>query len=119
MPPARVRNGGSTGSPACLRSAAPGQAERRLPTPPCRADADAVYDPQRWPAERVPLRSPITVGELEALQFEAGSMKPKVEAAISFVRASGGRAAIGHIADAADILRGTKGTLVVPDGQAV
>lgn len=78
-------------------------------------DADAVYDPQRWPAERVPLRSPITAGELEVLQFEAGSMKPKVEAAISFVRASGGRAAIGHIADAADILLGRKGTLVVPD----
>ena len=38
-----------------------------------------------------------TAAALAAHVFAAGSMAPKVEAACSFVRASGGRAAIGAL----------------------
>jgi len=41
---------------------------------------------------------------LSAMTFAAGSMGPKVEACLRFVRASGQSAAIGALTDAADIL---------------
>jgi carbamate kinase len=53
-----------------------------------------------------------TPAELRALEFEPGSMGPKVEAACRFVEATGRRAAIGALADAAEIVRGEAGTLV-------
>jgi len=53
-----------------------------------------------------------TPAELRALEFEPGSMGPKVEAACRFVEATGRRAAIGALADAAAIVRGETGTLV-------
>ncbi|ROR02922.1 carbamate kinase [Desulfosoma caldarium] len=43
-------------------------------------------------------------------QFPPGSMGPKVEAAIEFVRATGKRAAIGPIEDIAGTVAGTQGT---------
>jgi carbamate kinase len=55
-----------------------------------------------------------TPAELRACRFAAGSMGPKVEAACRFVEATGGRAAIGALADAAAILRGQAGTTVAP-----
>lgn len=59
--------------------------------------------------------SPITPDELEKLgDFAAGSMGPKVEAAINFVRRTGGVAGIGSLSDALEIVRGKKGTLIVP-----
>jgi carbamate kinase len=42
-------------------------------------------------------------------------MGPKVEAACRFVEATGGSAGIGALDDAAAIVAGTAGTLVVPD----
>ena len=42
----------------------------------------------------------------------AGSMGPKVEAACRFVTEAGGRAAIGSLSDAADVISGTAGTQV-------
>jgi carbamate kinase len=48
-------------------------------------------------------------------EFPAGSMRPKVSAAIHFVEATGGFAAIGSLADAKAILDQEKGTLVLPD----
>jgi carbamate kinase len=58
-----------------------------------------------------------TVSELRALaeEFPAGSMGPKVTAAVEFVEATGGFAAIGSLSDAPAIVRKEAGTIVVPD----
>jgi carbamate kinase len=50
--------------------------------------------------------------ELRALNLAAGSMGPKVEAASRFVEATGHRAAIGALADAAAIVAGRAGTQI-------
>ncbi len=47
-----------------------------------------------------------------ATELPAGSMGPKVAAACRFVRATGGRAVIGRLQDAAGMLEGTAGTTV-------
>jgi carbamate kinase len=52
-------------------------------------------------------------GWLAAGEFPDGSMGPKVEACVAFVE-SGGRAAIGALSQAADVLAGRAGTAVVP-----
>lgn len=52
--------------------------------------------------------------ELREMEFAAGSMGPKVEAACRFAEASGRRAAIGSLKDAARIVRGEAGTQVAP-----
>jgi carbamate kinase len=75
-------------------------------------DVRAVVAGWRTPEER-----PIghtTPDELAAMDFAAGSMGPKVQAACRFVDATGGRAAIGSLADAAAIVRGEAGTTVSP-----
>ena len=58
-----------------------------------------------------------TPSELRELadQFPAGSMGPKVSAAMDFVEATGGFAAIGSLSDAPAIVRKEAGTIVVPD----
>ena len=59
-----------------------------------------------------------TPSELEALALPAGSMGPKVEAAISFVRRTGRRAVIGTLAQLTGVVAGEQGTIVEPDGPA-
>ena len=54
----------------------------------------------------------IAAHELQALKFAQGSMAPKVAAASSFVIATGARAAIGALTDAAALVSGTTGTQV-------
>jgi carbamate kinase len=49
---------------------------------------------------------------LERLDFAPGSMGPKVAGACQFVRETGGRAAIGSLADLLAILAGQAGTLI-------
>jgi carbamate kinase len=56
----------------------------------------------------------VTPAGLRRERFAEGSMGPKVEAACRFVEATGGRAGIGALADAARIAIGEAGTLVVP-----
>ena len=56
-----------------------------------------------------------TPAALRALKFPAGSMGPKVEAACRFTEATGKPAMIGQLTDAADLIRGTRGTVVEPD----
>lgn len=56
----------------------------------------------------------VDVDTLAAMRFPAGSMGPKVEACIRFVRATGHAAAIGALGDAAAVLAGAAGTTVVP-----
>jgi carbamate kinase len=50
------------------------------------------------------------------MTFPAGSMGPKVQACIRFVRATGQPAAIGALTDAAGILAGRAGTTINPAG---
>jgi len=58
-----------------------------------------------------------TPSELRALahHFPAGSMGPKINAAIEFVEETGGFAAIGSLSDAPAIVRQEAGTVVLPD----
>jgi carbamate kinase len=73
-------------------------------------DVDSVY--LGWGTAQA--RSVAVAGrcDLDPQQFEPGSMRPKVEAAIEFVHATGRRAAIGRLADAAALIEGTAGTLI-------
>jgi carbamate kinase len=74
-------------------------------------DVDGVYTgwgtPEQHKLERV------TPSELRELPFAAGSMGPKVEAAVRFVEASGNRAAIGGLNEIEAIVDGHAGTQVV------
>lgn len=61
----------------------------------------------------------VTLGELQAHadagEFGAGSMGPKVEAALRFVRRTGRRASICSLDDIVPALAGDAGTFVTPD----
>ena len=61
--------------------------------------------------EGKPLRR-ATPAELRRLEFPAGSMGPKVEAACRFAESTGGVAAIGALGEAAAIVAGEAGTIV-------
>jgi carbamate kinase len=74
-------------------------------------DVDGVY--VNWGTPRQRRLDRVTPEELASYQFAAGSMGPKVEAAARFVAKTGGRAAIGALADIAGIIAGTAGTNVV------
>ncbi len=76
-------------------------------------DVDAVYLDWGLPTQRAVGRT--TPQALEVHPFAAGSMAPKVEAACSFVRASGRRAAIGALGDIEALLAGECGTQIEPD----
>jgi carbamate kinase len=77
-------------------------------------DVDAAYE--GWgTADAEPIRE-ATPDDLERLEFAAGSMGPKVEAACRFVRANSGFAAIGSLADAPKLLRREAGTIVAVSG---
>jgi carbamate kinase len=73
-------------------------------------DADAVYLDWGKPTQR-PLAQ-ITPERLGEMQFDAGSMGPKVTACAEFVSHCHGIAGIGSLADGAAILAGEKGTLI-------
>ena len=75
-------------------------------------DVDGVYAGWGTPDQR--RLDEVTVDELRAGEFAAGSMGPKVEAAIRFVERTGKRAAIGGLADIETIVEGSGGTQVVP-----
>ncbi len=83
-------------------------------------NVDAVY--RDWGTPRqAPIRR-LTLAEAEALLRDgslgggAGSMRPKVEAAVSFVRgARGGRAIIAELAAGPEALSGRSGTTIVPE----
>jgi carbamate kinase len=60
----------------------------------------------------------LSAGEAAALlaagEFGKGSMGPKVEAAVSFVRGGGRRAHIGRLEDGVAVVRGEAGTTILP-----
>jgi carbamate kinase len=76
-------------------------------------DVEAVIDGYRSPRAR-PIRR-TTPRQLRARSFPAASMGPKVEAVCRFVEKTGALAAIGRLDDAAALLDGSAGTIVVPD----
>ena len=74
-------------------------------------DVDGVYTDWGTPDQR--RLDKVTPAGAAALEFPAGSMGPKVEAAAHFVEATGGTAAIGALDQIAQIVEGTAGTQVV------
>lgn len=77
-------------------------------------DVAAVYRDFGTPQAR-PLAT-VAADALSPADFPAGSMGPKVRAAVDFVRATGGRAGIGRLEDAAAIVAGTAGTRISASG---
>ena len=75
-------------------------------------DVDGVYLDFGTPQQR--RLAELTPEEADGLDLPAGSMGPKVAAAVQFVTATGGRAAIGALADIEKIVGGVAGTNVVP-----
>jgi carbamate kinase len=75
-------------------------------------DVDGVYEGWGTPDQRRLDR--VTTDEMRAMPFAAGSMGPKVAAAVRFVDATGRRAAIGALEDIEKIVEGHAGTTVVP-----
>jgi carbamate kinase len=73
-------------------------------------DVDAIYLGFGKPGARAMARA--NPSQLQAEGFAAGSMGPKVEAAVDFALATGRPAAIGRLEDAAAILGGTRGTRI-------
>jgi carbamate kinase len=77
-------------------------------------DVDGVYLDWGSPDQRRLGR--VTPEELAGYEFAAGSMGPKVKAAVRFAAKTGRRAAIGSLADIAGIVAGKAGTSVVTRG---
>lgn len=71
-------------------------------------DVDAVYVNYGTAAARALRR--VSSKEISGRNFAAGSMGPKVSAAIEFAEATGKPAAIGKLDDAVEIVRGERGT---------
>jgi carbamate kinase len=76
-------------------------------------DVDGVY--AGWGSRDQRRLERVTPEELRGQPFAAGSMGPKVDAAMRFVAATGKRAAIGSLEDIEDIVEGNAGTTVVPE----
>jgi carbamate kinase len=74
-------------------------------------DVDGVYTDWGTPEQRRLDR--ITAAELRQLPFAAGSMGPKVDAALRFVESTGKTAAIGGLHEIERIVEGQAGTQVV------
>jgi carbamate kinase len=75
-------------------------------------DVDGVYADWGEPEQR--RLEKVTAEQLHGAEFAAGSMGPKVEAAVRFVDNSGKRSAIGSLEQIEQIVEGAAGTQVVP-----
>ncbi|MDT8435329.1 MAG: carbamate kinase [Gemmatimonadota bacterium] len=79
-------------------------------------DVDGVY--RGWGTDAARRLARLTAGEARALlagsELGAGSMRPKVEAALHFVEDGGERAIIAALDAGPDALRGAAGTEIVP-----
>jgi carbamate kinase len=80
-------------------------------------DVDAVYEDWALPSARAIRRA--APDALKPTRFAPGSMGPKVEAAVRFVRQTGKPAAIGRLEDAAAIVAGTAGTEISIAAQGI
>ena len=79
-------------------------------------DVDAVYTGFGTPSQRAIRR--LTVAEAEGLlateELGSGSMAPKVEAAVDFVRKGGSRAIVARLDQGSEAVAGEAGTEIVP-----
>jgi carbamate kinase len=79
-------------------------------------NVDGVY--RAWGTERQELLPELTVAAAERMladgEFGEGSMKPKVEAAVAFIRNGGRRAIIARLEDGLRAVQGEAGTCIVP-----
>lgn len=79
-------------------------------------DVDGVYVDWGKPDQR--MLTQVTPEEMKQYHFPAGSMGPKVQAAVQFVEQTGKRAAIGSLRDIGEIVAGTAGTNVIADSNS-
>ncbi len=80
-------------------------------------DVAAVFTGWNTPRARAIRRAPPDA--LDSLDFAAGSMGPKVEAACAFAKATGGFAGIGRLEDAPAILERRAGTIVTSEADGI
>jgi carbamate kinase len=73
-------------------------------------DVDAVY--RGWGTPDARALGHVSSSDIAGDRFPAGSMGPKVAAAIEFVKASGKPAAIGKLEDAVQVAEGLRGTFI-------
>lgn len=76
-------------------------------------DVDAVY--RDWGQTTQQRIQSVTPGTVDAYEFPAGSMGPKVQAAVDFVTRTGKRAAIGALTELGAVIAGQAGTAIIPD----
>ena len=82
-------------------------------------DVDGVHlDWGKPTARRIGRVHPDALME-HAAQFDVGSMRPKVDAACQFVKATGGTAAIGGVTDLSGMLQERAGTIVTLDADGI
>lgn len=74
------------------------------------ADVAAVY--AGWGGPEAEALRVATPAALRGMEFELGTMAPKVEAACRFVEATSGEAAIGALSDIRAVLAGEAGTII-------
>ncbi len=84
-------------------------------------EVEGVYDRYGEPDQRLLERLSVedAARRLERGEFPAGSMGPKVEAAVRFVTGGGKRAVIAALDDAPEALDGGAGTVIAPDGRDI
>jgi len=80
-------------------------------------DAEAVYLDWGKPEQRAIRRA--SPRALDPALFAAGSMGPKIEAAVEFSLRTGKTAAIGALGDLVRIARGEAGTLITPEADGI
>jgi len=73
-------------------------------------DADGVYED--WGSDKAKMIHGTTPENVSGLEFEVGSMGPKVEAACDFVRRTGERAVIGSLSEISGMVEGSSGTQI-------
>lgn len=80
-------------------------------------DAPAVFLDWGTDAQRAILRA--HPEDLKGLDFAAGSMGPKVAAAVDFVTSTGNRAVIGDLDDLQAMVEGSAGTQISVDSDGI
>jgi len=80
---------------------------------------DVPYIERDWGTPGAEPIAEATPAELRRLEFVAGSMGPKVEAACRFVERTGGEAVIGSLAELAEVAAGRAGTRIVATRSAL
>jgi carbamate kinase len=73
-------------------------------------DVEGVF--KNWSTPDQSLIKHATPDEMLQIDFPAGSMGPKIEAACNFVEATGGFVGIGQLSDATGLLNGTTGSRI-------